>query len=254
MGPSWKEMFPWGSWAADNPGRIGNPRLILKGPWRFDPENGLWGGSYQMRTSLIPGTEEYQLEFWRPGFTQTVVRIGPENDWPDTDGDSYPLETTLTLYLSRKRWYDCFVDLSVNRFADPAVPVYVTFLRGDGIRVPKWLVQYRKDSGAYTALLECDPDGDDHRFKSYQGSVTNKMTELEDPLALAEIHGSGDYYVDGSATGLPVAENGVVEIRLNPYSANQGSAVYQSFTNRTHRYVNVKNGGTWSGWGLITVA
>ena len=48
MGPSWKEMFPWGSWAADNPGRIGIPRLILKGPWRFDPENGLWGGSYQM--------------------------------------------------------------------------------------------------------------------------------------------------------------------------------------------------------------
>ena len=34
----------------------------------------------------------------------------------------------------------------------------------------------------------------------------------------------------------------------------EGSAVYQSFTNRTHRYVNVKNGGTWSGWGLITVA
>jgi len=23
MGPSWKEMFPWGSWAADNPGRSG---------------------------------------------------------------------------------------------------------------------------------------------------------------------------------------------------------------------------------------
>ena len=26
------------------------------------------------------------------------------------------------------------------------------------------------------------------------------------------------------------------------------------YVNGTHRYVNVKNGGTWSGWGLITVA
>lgn len=58
MGPSWKEMFPWGSWAADNPGRIGNPRLILKGPWRFDPENGLWGGSYQLRKMV---SKKYDL-------------------------------------------------------------------------------------------------------------------------------------------------------------------------------------------------
>lgn len=245
------DRFPWADWILD----IGGARLKLKGPWKFDPEEGVWFGSYQIQESAIPGTTETQIEAWRPGRDIAVMRIGPENDWVDTDFTSYPKEATLTLYLSRKRWYDCFVDLSVNRLADPAKPKFVTFLRGDGFLVPSWNVQYRKDSGAYEDLLTCNPEGDDHRFVAHKGSVAQKLSDIWTPTtSLNLITDSGMYYLDGASPDAPLAENGVITVAFNPYSANEGMMEWQSFVDRTHRYVRVKVGGVWGAWGLIAVA
>jgi hypothetical protein len=96
-------------------------------------------------------------------------------------------------------------------------------------------------------------DPADGMLRLRTGSVAEKMTELGS-VATADATMSGDFYVDGSTIGLPVAESGTLEIRMNPYSAEQGSQTYQSFVDKTHRYVRVKNSGTWGAWGLITVA
>lgn len=247
------ERFPWDAWKMDPPDRTADPRLMLRTPWKFEPENGIWSGAYQFRESPIPGTSTTQAEIWAPLYTQAVLRVGPRNDWPDDDYTSYPQESTLTLYLSRKRWYDCFVDLSVNRLFDPDKPVFVQYLRGDGIRVPSWNVEYRKDSGPYAMLLSCDPDGDDHRFIAHQGSVTQKLTEVWNPQALESVTDSGTYYVDGSSPYIPVSENGIVHVFINPYSNSQRVLEYQSFSDPTHRYIQTLSGGSWSTWRQVTV-
>ena len=156
-------------WGFDNPNTTRTPRLRLLSPWRMDPEDGLWQGSYQVRESQITGSPHTQLELWRPESDQAIVRIGPQNDWPDTDSDSYPKEATLTYYCSRKRWYDCFVDVSLNRLADPDVPKFVTFLRGDAMRTPMWQVQSKTDSGPYVTHGEMDPADGIWKLGNYAG-------------------------------------------------------------------------------------
>lgn len=203
---------------------------------------------YRIWEHPITGSDQVQLEIWRPGFDQSILRLGPENDWPDDDSTSYPKEATLTFYLSRVRWYDCFVDVSLNRLSDPTKPKFVTFLRGDGLRVPLWQVQYKKDDGSYTTLLECDPDGDDHRFIAKRGSVVYKMSETGAIDGLTHVDDSGDYYVDGSTSGLPWAENGSLSVRINPYATSQGMQVYQSFADTTHRAVRTRTSSVWSAW------
>lgn len=205
---------------------------------------------YRIWEHLITDSIQKEIEIWRPGYDQAIMRLGPENDWVDTDTTSYPKESTLTLYLSRKRWYDCFADISLNRLDPeyPDNPNFVIFLRGDGIRVPNFMVQSRKDSGDYETLIECDPDGDDHRFKSLRGSVVCKMSEAGSIDGLYNIEDSGPYYVDGTLSGLPWAENGSLDVRINPYSSSEGQQLYQSFINTAHRAVRALSAGVWSAW------
>jgi hypothetical protein len=85
-----------------------------------------------------------------------VVKIDPKED--ELDGVTYlPLEATLTLSIGRKRYYDCFVDVSLNRISDPANPKFVLFLRGDGEKVPIFQIQSRKNSGSYITQAEMNP-------------------------------------------------------------------------------------------------
>lgn len=237
--------FPWEAWEFDDPGKTSTPDLRLRPEWRLMLEKLGVGDDWEIRETPIAGSAFNQLELVSPDKDQAVVTIKPKiGTYPDETGT----EATLTLYLSQIGNYDLFADISLNHLDDPALPVFVTYLRGDGFRVPKWIVEYKKDSGANASLLECDPDGDDHRFKASQGSVVNKMSETGDPNGLYGVADSGDYYVDGTTTGLPWAENGMLELRVNPYSSAQASQTYQSFVDTAHRAVRCRTAGTWSAW------
>ena len=234
-------QFPWEAWEFDDPNKVSDPVLRLRPEWTL----GI-GEDWALRETPITGSAFNQLELVSPNKDQAVVTIKPKiGTYPDTTSG---IEATLTLYLSEIGNYDLFSDISLNRIDDPAKPKFVMYLRGDGFRVPLWQVQYRKDSGGYTTLLECDPDGDDHRFKAMQGSVVNKMSGAWVPDNVYGVTDSGDYYVDGTTTGLPFAENGMLEVRVNPYADSEACQTYQSFINTAHRAVRVRTAGTWSAW------
>ncbi len=42
-----------------------------------------------IRQTLIPGTSVYQLEAVKPNDDQMIFKIGPRDDWPDSDATSY---------------------------------------------------------------------------------------------------------------------------------------------------------------------
>lgn len=204
-------------------------------------------GTYSSRITRIPGTDPLAFQW-------DIENVGEEYSVVKISADQYkdPKEATITLYMSRKGWYDCFADISLNRLADPDVPIFVTYLRGDGFRLPVWKVQSRRDSGAYVTHLQMDPEPDgDLRFKSLQASVVQKLTETGDPDGLVAVTDSGAYYVDGTNGDIPVAESGVLEVRINPYSTNSGLQIYRSFSDPAHQYARVRSGGLWGVWTAI---
>lgn len=114
---------------------------------------------YSTRVTRIPGTDPvaFQWEICNETEDYAVVKIAPKQE--ELDSAEYtPAEATLSLLISRNRYYDCFVDLSLNRLSDPAVPVFVQYLRGDGAPVPKWKVAYKDGSDPYKTALDYDPD------------------------------------------------------------------------------------------------
>lgn len=237
-------QLPIDIWAFSDPGKTKTPTLRLNSDWGLGV-----GDNWEIRHSLITGTSEYQLDMvYGNGQTQAVVRLTP-----DYTGNTVPLETTISQYLSRRGYYDLYVDTTFNRLGDVNRPVFGSMMVAtDGQPLPVWFLHSSTNYGAtFQRHMELDPA--DGMLRLRTGSVAEKMTELGG-INTADATMSGDFYVDGSATGLPVAENGTLEVRMNPYSADQGSQTYQSFVDRTHRYVRVKNSGTWSPWGLVSVS
>lgn len=206
-----------------------------------------------IRQTLIPGTSVYQLEAVKPNDDQMIFKIGPRDDWPDSDATSYPSESTLTLYLSRKRWYDCYVDISLNRLSDPAKPKFVTFLRGDGLLVPMWQVQSRKDSGSYVTLLTLDAETGG-KLVVGQGSVLCKMSESGAPGNISAVDATGPYYVDGATAGLPVAQSGLIRHSNNPYAASTRVQEYLSMSDPAHFWIRATSGGGLTTWRRVLVA
>ena len=206
-----------------------------------------------IRQTLIPGTSVYQLEAVKPSGDQMIFKVGPCDDWPDSDTTSYPKESTLTLYLSRKRWYDCYVDISLNRLSDPAKPKFVTFLRGDGLLVPMWQVQSRKDSGSYVTLLTLDAETGG-KLVVGQGSVLCKMSESGAPGNISAVDATGPYYVDGATAGLPVAQSGLIRHSNNPYAASTRVQEYLSMSDPAHFWIRASSGGGLTTWRRVLVA
>lgn len=211
--------------------------------------------SYSCRATRIPGTDPvaFQWEICNETEGYAVLKVAPKQWAPDAVA-YVPAEATLSLVLSRSGWYDCFADVSLNRLANPDVPIFVTYLRGDGMRLPVWQVQSRRDAGAYVTHLQLDPEpGGDMRLKELQASVVQKLTETGNPAGLTMVTDSGSYYVDGTlgVPTLPVAESGTIEVRMNPYSSDSGLQVYRSFSDPTHQYARVRSGGSWADWTAI---
>lgn len=236
--------FPNDIWEYDDSGSTDEPMLSLLPDWIFGSEKGYSiGTDWRLRTEQITGTEDYRLEATRLA-TKAVFQVGPNY----AENAGRPLESTITQFLSWKGNYDLYVDVTLNRLADVDVPVYGTMMIAtDGQPYPKWFLYRSADYGStWDRLLEIAPDNGNLRVGC--GSVTCKMQEVGSIGGLSDVGSTGSYYVDGSVSGLPVAEAGVLEHWQNPYSEDQAVQRYQSFVTAGNRYVRVKNSGTWGSW------
>lgn len=206
-------------------------------------------GQYRIGPTGIPGTnpQAYQMEIAAPEDDYAVVKITPKDYDPDSSVYYTPMEATLTLSISRKRWYDCFMDFSINRLGDPAHPVGVVYLRGDGAPVPKFVIASRKDAGDEMRLLEIDPDSWDYRVRAPNGSFAQRLTEIANANGIIGRYNSGVYFVTAETANLPVAAAGVLEHWNHPYSDADAVQTYRPFGPNVS-YTRYCREGTWSDW------
>lgn len=86
------------------------------------------------------------------------------------------------------------------------------------------------------------------------GTILSKMSETGVPNNISGVDGSGSYYADGSAPGLPVAENGLIRHSNNPYSATSRVQEYLSMSNPKNFWIRAIAAGIWTAWRKVLVA